>query len=84
VGALARTGRHGDVAIHQLSLALAQADALGTRHLATQIRCWLAPLLPDAEAWAVLRAAHAAAALAGWQHLLRAIDAALAGIHPSG
>ena len=84
LGRLALARGANDVAIHQLSLALAQADALGTRHLATQIRSWLAPLLPDAEARAMLHTARAAAALAGRHHLLRAIDAALAGIHPPG
>jgi predicted ATPase len=41
------------LAIHRLSTALAQADALGTQHLAAQIRLWLIPLLPSAEARAI-------------------------------
>jgi DNA-binding SARP family transcriptional activator len=84
LGRLALARGANDVAIHQLSLALAQADTLGTRHLATQIRSWLAPLLPAAEALAMLRAARTAAALAGRQRLLHAIDAALANIHRIG
>jgi tetratricopeptide (TPR) repeat protein len=38
------------LAIYRLSKALGSADALGTHHLAAQIRLWLAPLLPAAEA----------------------------------
>jgi len=49
------------LAIHRLSTALARADALGTRHLAAQIRIWLAPLLPPAEARATLAEARALA-----------------------
>jgi tetratricopeptide (TPR) repeat protein len=49
------------LAIHRLSTALARADALGTRHLAAQIRIWLAPLLPPAEAHATLAEARALA-----------------------
>lgn len=53
--------RRGDLplAIHRLSTALARADALGTRHLAAQIRIWLAPLLPAAEMRAMLAEARA-------------------------
>lgn len=46
--ALARDER--TLALYRLSAAMAQADAVGTRHLAAQIRLWLAPLLPAAEA----------------------------------
>jgi hypothetical protein len=38
------------LALHRLSAAMAHADALGTHHLGAQIRLWLAPLLPPAEA----------------------------------
>ena len=43
--------RRGQVAlaIHRLSSALAQTDALGFQHLGAQIRIWLAPLLPEPE-----------------------------------
>src|SRR5262249_28680810 len=37
------------LALYRLSAAMAQADALAPRHLAAQIRIWLAPLLPPAE-----------------------------------
>lgn len=47
------------LAIHQLSTALGLADSLGTRHLAAQIRLWLAPLLPQAERKARLAEARA-------------------------
>ncbi len=38
------------LAIHRLSTALGQADALGARHLAVQVRLWLAPLMPPEQA----------------------------------
>ncbi len=46
LGLLAVRRGQGPLAIHRLSTALARADTLGTRHLAAQIRVWLAPLLP--------------------------------------
>lgn len=60
-------------AIHRLATALAQADALGTRQLATQIRIWLAPLLPSDEAQTRLAEARAIAASSGRQRLLAEI-----------
>jgi tetratricopeptide (TPR) repeat protein len=60
-------------AIHRLSTALAQADALGTLHLAAQIRIWLAPLLPPAEACARLREARAIAEAGDRRRLLAEI-----------
>lgn len=51
-----RRGQH-DLARQRLSAALARADALGTRHLAAQIRVWLAPLLAAPEAQAMLAGA---------------------------
>ncbi|MCS6888305.1 MAG: AAA family ATPase [Chloroflexus sp.] len=67
--------RRGETAcaVHYLSTALAQADTLGARHLAAQIRIWLAPLLPLAEARAVLAEAQAIAEADGRQRLLAAI-----------
>ncbi|HEX9371253.1 MAG TPA: BTAD domain-containing putative transcriptional regulator [Roseiflexaceae bacterium] len=64
--------RRGQIplAIHRLSTALARADALGTRHLAAQIRIWLAPLLPPAEAHAALAEARALAESGGRRLLL--------------
>jgi DNA-binding SARP family transcriptional activator/Tfp pilus assembly protein PilF len=58
------------LAIHRLSAALGQADALGTRHLAAQIRLWLAPLLPPAERQARLAEARQLAERSGRQRLL--------------
>jgi hypothetical protein len=58
------------LAIHHLSIALTQADALGIRHLATRIRIWLAPLLPPTEARALLAEAHTLAESSGHQRLL--------------
>ncbi len=58
------------LAIHRLSSAMAQADALGTRHLAAQIRIWLAPLLPPAEGKILLEEARTAAENSGRKRLL--------------
>src|SRR6266545_2357593 len=68
--------RRGQIplAIHRLSTALARADALGTRHLAAQIRIWLAPLLPPAEAHATLAEARALAESGNRTRLLEQID----------
>ncbi|MGE5221257.1 MAG: ATP-binding protein [Omnitrophica WOR_2 bacterium] len=63
-----------DLAIYRLSTALAQADLLGTRHLAAQIRIWLAPLLPPAEARLRLAEARAIAESGGRQRLLADIE----------
>jgi len=61
------------LAIHRLSTALARADALGTRHLAAQIRIWLAPLLPPAEGRATLAEARALAESGNRTRLLEQI-----------
>jgi tetratricopeptide (TPR) repeat protein len=61
------------LAIHRLSTALARADALGTRHLAAQIRIWLAPLLPPSEARATLAEARALAETGNRTRLLEQI-----------
>jgi DNA-binding SARP family transcriptional activator len=61
------------LAIHRLSTALARADALGIHHLAAQIRIWLAPLLPPAEAHAMLAEARAIAESGGRKLLLAEI-----------
>jgi DNA-binding SARP family transcriptional activator/Tfp pilus assembly protein PilF len=68
--------RRGDtaLAIHRLSTALARAEAAGTHHLAAQIRIWLAPLLPPAEARAALDAARAFASSSERRLLLEQID----------
>jgi predicted ATPase/DNA-binding SARP family transcriptional activator len=67
------------LAIHRLSSALAQADALGTLHLAAQIRIWLAPLLPPAEARAILAEARAIAESGGRRRLLDEIERIMQG-----
>ena len=64
-----RRGQTG-VAVQRLSTALSQADALGTRHLAAQVRLWLAPLLPPAEAHAALAEARAIAESGSRRRLL--------------
>jgi DNA-binding SARP family transcriptional activator/tetratricopeptide (TPR) repeat protein len=53
-----------------LSTALAQADELNLRHLAVQIRLWLVPLLPLAEAQTYLAAARSVAEQDGYERLL--------------
>ena len=62
------------LAIHQLSTAMARADALGTQHLAAQIRLWLAPLLPPEQAHDLLAEARAIAESGGRTRLLAEID----------
>lgn len=62
------------LAIHRLSKALGQADALGTHHLATQIRIWLAPLLPQEAARERLAEARATAEKSGRKLLLANIE----------
>lgn len=61
LGLVARHRGETALAIHHLSTALARADSLGTQHLAAQIRLWLVPLLPPAEARARLAEARAIA-----------------------
>lgn len=58
------------LAIYRLSTALGQADAIGTQHLAVQIRLWLAPLLPPSVAQARLAEARATAESSGRKRLL--------------
>jgi hypothetical protein len=70
LGLVARERGETALALHRLSTALAQADSLGTRHLAAQIRLWLAPLLPPAEARARLAEARAMAESGGRERLL--------------
>jgi tetratricopeptide (TPR) repeat protein len=62
------------LAVHYLSTALAHADTLGTRHLAAQIRIWLAPLIPPDEARAALAVARAFASNGERRLLLAEID----------
>jgi tetratricopeptide (TPR) repeat protein len=62
-----------ELAIHHFSTALARADALGTQHLSAQIRLWLAPLLPPAEARQHLAEARAIAVSGGRRRLLEEV-----------
>jgi len=68
------------LAIHRLSTALARADALGTHHLASLVRIWLAPLLPPDEAHAALAQARALAESGGRRRLLDEIARAEAAL----
>ncbi|HEU4325111.1 MAG TPA: AAA family ATPase [Roseiflexaceae bacterium] len=68
-----RRGQTG-LAIHHLSAALARADNLGLGHLAAQIRIWLAPLLPPADAQAALREARTLAERGRRLRLLEQIE----------
>lgn len=70
LGLVAQRRGETALAVHRLSTALAQADSLGTRHLAAQIRIWLAPLLPPAEARAHLLEARAIAEIGNRRRLL--------------
>ena len=70
LGLVAAARGQKDRAIHQLSMALAQSDALGTRHLSAQIRIWLVPLLSPAEARFHLREARTFAEAGNRKHLL--------------
>jgi uncharacterized protein YciW len=62
------------LAINRLSTALARAEALSARHLAAQIRLWLVPLLPPAEARASLAEARAIAESGGRRRLLEEVS----------
>jgi DNA-binding SARP family transcriptional activator/predicted ATPase len=70
LGLVARGRGEAALALYRLSAAMAQADALGTRHLAAQIRLWLAPLLPAAEGRTRLKEVHAFAESASRARLL--------------
>jgi tetratricopeptide (TPR) repeat protein len=74
LGLVASRRGQTSLAIHYLSTALAQANALGTHHLAVQIRLWLAPLLPRPEGKAVLREARALAESSGRRRLLAELE----------
>jgi DNA-binding SARP family transcriptional activator/Flp pilus assembly protein TadD len=63
-----------DLAIHHLSTALAQSDAIGTRHLSAQVRIWLVPLLPRDEARVHLLEARSIAEAGNRQRLLADIS----------
>jgi DNA-binding SARP family transcriptional activator len=73
LGLIAIQAGQRETAIHRLSVALAEADALGTWHLGAQIRIWLAPLLPLEEARARLGEARSMAESSGRRRLLAEI-----------
>jgi tetratricopeptide (TPR) repeat protein len=75
LGRVAQRRGETTLAIHRLSTSLAKAEALGLPHLNAQIRLWLAPLLPLAEAWAQLAEARAIAEGSGRKRLLEEIVA---------
>jgi tetratricopeptide (TPR) repeat protein len=74
LGRVAQRRGETALAIHRLSTALAKAEALGLPHLTAQIRLWLAPLLPPAEARTQLAEARAIAEGGGRKRLLEEID----------
>lgn len=74
LGRLAMKRGQPTLAIHHLSTALARADALGTQHLAAQIRIWLAPLLPPAQAHTTLAEARILTESGGRARLLAEIE----------
>jgi hypothetical protein len=75
LGLVAQARGETALALYRFSAAMAQADALGTRHLAAQIRLWLAPRLPAAEGRARLAEVRVFAESAGRGRLLQAADA---------
>jgi len=74
LGLVARERGQTTLAVHRLSTALARADALGLRHLGAQIRLWLAPLLPPAEARAYVTEARQIAESGGRKRLLEEVE----------
>jgi tetratricopeptide (TPR) repeat protein len=74
LGLVAARRGQDTLAVHRLSAAQVRADTLGIPHLAAQIRIWLAPLLPPAEAHAALAAARAIAESGHRQLLLDEIE----------
>lgn len=74
MGLLALARGQNDLAIHHLSTALTQADAISSRFLGAQIRLWLAPLLPAESARPHLEEARATITAAGYRHLLPQLE----------
>src|SRR6185503_17000112 len=70
LGLVAKQRGQRELAIEHLSSALAQAEALNIRFLATQIRLWLISLVPPTEARAHLAAARSIAEQDGYERLL--------------
>lgn len=74
LGLVAQRRGETSLAIHRLSTGLAKAEALGTHHLAAQIRLWLVPLLPPAEARARLAEVRQLAEEGGRRLLLQEVQ----------
>lgn len=74
LGRVAAARGESSLAVHRLSTALAQADSLGTRHLAARVRIWLAPLLPSKQSRARLQEAREIAARSGRGRLLDEVE----------
>jgi predicted ATPase len=74
LGLLAQAQGQNDLAIHRLSTALSQADAISSRFLAAQIRLWLASLLPAAAARPHLEEARATITAARYYRLLPQLE----------
>ena len=70
LGLVAQARGQIDLAIHRLSMALAQADAISSRFLAAQIRLWLASLLPTTTATPYLAEARTIIIKGGYHRLL--------------
>lgn len=73
LGLVARAQEDEQRARTTLTHALQEADALGVHHLATQIRIWLAPLLPAPDAHELLNQAEMLATMGQRQKLLTEI-----------
>ena len=70
LGRVAAQQGRSDLAIYHFTTACAHADELGNRYMAAQIRLWLVPLLPSAEAHLRLAEAHAISQSSGYHRLL--------------
>lgn len=75
LGLVARAREDIALAITQLSTAMHEADALGTHHLAAQIRIWLASISAPVQARTLLQQAEVLARNGGRQYLIRQIMA---------
>ncbi len=81
LGLVAKARGQTELAVHRLSTALAQADAIRSRFLGAQIRLWLAPLLPPDTAHSALAEARAVITTVHYTRLLpqlEELEAALA------
>ena len=70
LGLVARDRGQTDLAVERLKAALQKAEALHNYYQATQIRLWLAPLVPDSDALALLDEARAMSEKRGYGRLL--------------